>query len=529
MRYFIYARKSSESEDRQVQSIDDQLNALRNLARQRVLIVVSELTESRSAKAPGLRPVFADMLARIEAGEADGIICWHMNRLFRNSVDYGQVAWMLQQGVIKSIRTVDREYLPEDNVLLMAVEAGVATQYVIDLKKAVIRGMESKAEKGWFPGKAPPGYTNDKISKQIKVDLPRFKLVRQAWNLLLSGSYTVPQIHDRLHDWGFPKTARSNLYKLFSNPFYYGWFSFRGTLHPGNHEPMLTKQEFDRAQAILHKPNHIQPKKHEFAFTGLIRCGTCGCLVTAERRVKSYPKTGNTRVYVYYHCTGSKGCSKSGVRAEMIEEQIAAAIEGCSVDADFEPLLEQMSRRHELEQPGNELAVVEQTRLAIRKARDRLGRLLELRLSGEIEADEYQQFKVEAQSEIASLESAVQDRAAKAKRDQESLESAVRFATVAAKDFASGEVKTKRAIATALSESYLLTLGSLQIQPHPLLDRIRTFEPPKTPLHKVGIGTNASVNPLWWAWLDNIRTWIATENVAFVYRSEDAGDALPGR
>jgi site-specific DNA recombinase len=517
MRYFIYARKSSESEDRQVQSIDDQLRALRDLAHQRVLTVAIELTESRSAKAPGLRPVFADMLRRIEAGEADGIICWHMNRLFRNSVDYGQVAWMLQQGVIKSIRTVDREYLPEDNVLLMAVEAGVATQYVIDLKKAVIRGMESKAAKGWFPGKAPPGYLNDKLTKQISVDPPKFKLVRQAWDLLLSGSYTVPQIHDRLKGWGFPRMARSNLYKLLSNPFYYGWFSFRGSVHKGNHEPMLTKQEFDRAQTILHKPNHFQPQKHEFAFTGLIRCGTCGCLVTAERRVKTYPKTGNTRVYVYYHCTGSKGCSKSGVREELIAEKIAQTIESCSFDADFEPLLEEMCKRHELEQPGNELAIIEQTRLAIRKARDRLGRLLELRLAGEIDSDEYQRFKADAQTEIASLESTLQEHENKTRRDQESLECAVRFATVAIKDFANGEAKTKRAIATALSENYLLTLGNLQIRPHALLDRIRTFERPKTPLHMVGTGTTASLDPLWCSWLDNIRTWIARENISFSY------------
>lgn len=151
MRYILYARKSSESEDRQVQSIDDQLRVLRDFAKRTGLHVVAELTEAHSAKAPGTRPVFAELLARIERGESDGIVCWSINRLARNPVDSGQLSWLLQRGVLKSIRTVDREYLPEDNVLLMAVESGVANQYILDLRKAVIRGMEGKAARGWIP------------------------------------------------------------------------------------------------------------------------------------------------------------------------------------------------------------------------------------------------------------------------------------------------------------------------------------------------------------------------------------------
>ena len=95
MRYFLYARKSSEEKNRQVQSIEDQIEALRPLIEGRGLEVVDVLTESRSAKAPG-RPVFCEMLDRIQKGHADGILCWHLNRLTRNEIDSGTVrfpAW----------------------------------------------------------------------------------------------------------------------------------------------------------------------------------------------------------------------------------------------------------------------------------------------------------------------------------------------------------------------------------------------------------------------------------------------------
>jgi len=140
IKYFIYARKSSESEDRQVQSIQDQVDELQKLAKNSDLTVVNIFSESWSAKAPD-RPVFNEMLERIKNGEANGILCWKLNRLARNPIDGGTISWMLQEGLIQYIQTYGRGYSPNDNVIMMSVEFGMANQFIRDLRVDTKRGL----------------------------------------------------------------------------------------------------------------------------------------------------------------------------------------------------------------------------------------------------------------------------------------------------------------------------------------------------------------------------------------------------
>src|SRR3972149_10000837 len=170
IRYFLYARKSSEDEDRQIQSIESQITKLKQLSQEVNLKIVKTYTEAKSAKEPGVRDVFEKMIERVENGEADGILCWQINRLSRNPIDSGRISWLLQKGVLKSIQTIDRQYLPDDNVLLFNVESGMANQFIIDLRKNTKRGVEGKLQRGWLPSRAPLGYLNDKSEKVITQD-----------------------------------------------------------------------------------------------------------------------------------------------------------------------------------------------------------------------------------------------------------------------------------------------------------------------------------------------------------------------
>src|SRR5437667_6134677 len=203
-----------------------------------ITLAADPFKEEKSAKEPG-RPTFNDMLRRIERGEANAILCWDIDRLYRNPVDEGRVRWLLQRGIIREIRTPFRAFYPHDAGLLMGVEGGKATDHIITLRKGVFRGMRGKLDKGHRPGVAPPGYLNTPWKEQgerdILPDPERFELIRRAWDLMLTGQYSVRQIQ-RLaaEEWGLRsrKTKRlggrpysiSAWYRILTDPFYCGSF-----------------------------------------------------------------------------------------------------------------------------------------------------------------------------------------------------------------------------------------------------------------------------------------------------------------
>jgi site-specific DNA recombinase len=261
-KYFIYARKSSESDERQVQSIEDQTLIMSGIAKSYGLKIVDTITESKSAKEPRGRVEFEKMIQRIQKGEATGILCWKIDRLSRNPIDSAVIQWMLQKEAITSIRTPDREYRPEDNALVLSVESSMANQYIRDLSKNVKRGLKSKLDKGWMPCTAPLGYLNTKVEirgeNYIIKDPERYDLIRKGWDMLLTGNYNVAQVMKQLNEWGFrtrlwkkkgdKPLGKSTAYKIFNNAFYAGLIPYKDLFVQGKHDAMITLEEFDRVQ-----------------------------------------------------------------------------------------------------------------------------------------------------------------------------------------------------------------------------------------------------------------------------------------
>src|SRR5208283_2558 len=186
-KYFLYARKSTDVEDKQVLSIDAQINELREFAEREQLGIVAELIEKRSAKIPG-RPIFNDVLTRIEAGEADGILAWHPDRLARNSVDGGRIIYLLDTGKISTLKfpTVRFESDPQGKFMLN-IMFGQSKYYVDSLSENTKRGLREKVRRGEIPGPAPIGYINDYRTKQIFVDRERAPIVKEAFERYATG------------------------------------------------------------------------------------------------------------------------------------------------------------------------------------------------------------------------------------------------------------------------------------------------------------------------------------------------------
>jgi DNA invertase Pin-like site-specific DNA recombinase len=332
MKYFVYCRKSSEAEDRQVASIESQLTTLQERFGQNETIkIVDVYEEAFSAKAPG-RPLFNAMLARIERGEAQGIIAWAPDRLARNSIDGGRIVYSLDRGTIQDLKFAT--YTFENNSqgkFMLQIMFGQSKYYSDALSENVKRGNRTKLEKGWRPNQAPLGYLNDKATKTIVKDPDRYPLIRRMFDAALGGSHSVRHIcHLANNEWGFrtPQKKRmggkplalSGLYKVLTNPFYAGLVVWNGKVYPGAHEPIVSTEELNRVQAWLRRRDRPKPKTREFAFTGLIRCGECGRLVTAEEKVNRYGSH-----YTYYHCTKRRPdyrCRQRSITVERLEAQI---------------------------------------------------------------------------------------------------------------------------------------------------------------------------------------------------------------
>lgn len=328
--YILYARKSTESEDKQVQSIEDQVDVMLDLAARQGLKVIAVMRESRSAKAPFRRLEFDKMLATIKSGKANGILSWQLNRLSRNPAENGILQQMLQDEKIMAIQTYDRAYLPDDNAVVFGVEASMANQFIRDLRKGVKRGIAAKLRSGGISGVAPAGYTNNRLEKTIEIDPLRFPLIRKSIDMFLTGAYSVPQVLDTLNnEWlyrtpvrtksGGQPLSRTGLYDILGNPRLAGLIpnpEQPGEYFEANFPAMITMAEFDKVQELLGnrgKPRLCAGK--QFMLKGLLQCGECNCAITAELKSKKLA-SGQLKEYTYYHCTRKRPCSQKGAVTE---------------------------------------------------------------------------------------------------------------------------------------------------------------------------------------------------------------------
>jgi len=408
MHYFLYARKSTDVEDKQVLSIEAQLSELRVLAKQERLNVVEVFVEKKSAKMPG-RPIFNEMVARIQKGEAQGIVCWKIDRLARNPVDGGQIQWLLQNSVITHIQTHDRAYYPADNVLMMSVEFGMANQYIRDLSQNTKRGLREKARQGIYPSSAPLGYVNNPRTKTIAVDRRTAPIIRKAFEMYAENKYRLEDIAKFLHqnkistratrrwssDGGKPH-SKDQMTWMLSNPFYYGHFKYSGEMYEGKHTPLIDKKLFDRVQEVLKLRGKKKALKNSpQAFCGLLSCDTCHSAITAERQ----------KGHIYYRCTRKKGiCTEPYVREESLDFQLSELLARFVLPPEWAAELNRLVDKDEKEATQVAAASVEVMRSKIAALDGKIARLVDLFVEQDIERGEYLERKHALMAEKRSLQ-----------------------------------------------------------------------------------------------------------------------------
>jgi site-specific DNA recombinase len=342
MRYFQYIRKSTDDGDHQALSLEKQEREnLRRFGDDPEVVIVETIEEKRSAKVPG-RPLFNQMLNRIERGEADAILAWQPNRLARNSIDGGRVIYLVDTGKLKDLKFANYTFENNPQGKFMLSIAFANAKYDVDaLSSNVKGGNRTKRENGWLPNMAPSGYLNvdRKGPTPIIADPERFPLVKRLWEYALTGVYTVPQLLDMAtNEWGLRTKKRkkiggkplsfSGIYQLFKNPFYAGIIRHEGIDYPGKHPAMITMADFLAVQRILGRADAPRPVRHQWDYTGLLKC-VCGRSVTAEAKTNRFGSK-----YVYYHCSRRRTgnvCPEPYVEVRDLEVQMREFIESVTL------------------------------------------------------------------------------------------------------------------------------------------------------------------------------------------------------
>jgi site-specific DNA recombinase len=316
----LYARKSTESEERQVLSIDSQIKEMLELAERDGLEIVEIRRESHSAKESGQRPVYKEILEDVRRGRFNGILTWAPDRLSRNAGDLGSIVDLMDQKLLMEIRTYGQQFKnsPNEKFLLMILCSQAKLEN--DNKSVnVKRGLRTRVEMGLWPGPAPTGYMKEKRMDrkcETLLDPERAPIIKKMFEKVAYEHWSGRKIYNWLKfdlnlrtAAGKKHLSLGNIYKILDNTFYYGTFEYprkSGNWYQGKHEPIVTKELFDLVQSQI-KSNVLRVENKEFAFTKMMLCGLCGSGISADEKFKKHPSNGTVRRYVYYGCTKARG------------------------------------------------------------------------------------------------------------------------------------------------------------------------------------------------------------------------------
>lgn len=410
MKTVIYARVSSREQEQEGYSIPAQLKLLNDYAIKNSYKVVKEFIDVETAKRAG-RENFNLMIEALKKNsEIKAILCAKTDRLYRNFKDYVTVDELdteihfVKEGEILSKNSRSHEKFIHGIKVLMA------KNYIDNLSEETRKGMLEKAEQGIYPSVAPFGYKNVEINnngraiKDITIDDKIAPFIKKLFEMYTTKDYSLSLLVNAAYKEGIRnkngnKIGKSEIYQILHNPVYYGQFRWQGKLYQGNYPPIIPRELFDVAQEAFNAQNRPKQSKRNFAYTGLMVCGKCGCAITAEIKKNKY---------VYYHCTGFKGkCGNRYVREEEIADKFAEVVKRAQISENLLGLIKNTlleSHQDELEFHNRQLAVLNTQKT---KLENRLHQIYIDKIDGKISGESYEKMLNDWQSELRQINKAI--------------------------------------------------------------------------------------------------------------------------
>ncbi len=339
----VYGRVSSKEQEKEGFSIPAQLKLLRAYAVEKGFAVVQEYVDVETAKRAG-RTGFTAMVeffaqeskAKTPAHACRVLLVEKTDRLYRNLKDWVRLDELDPEIHFVKENVVFSRDSRSSEKFIHGIKVLMAKNYIDNLSEETRKGMLEKAEQGIYPSFAPLGYINVQCGdkRYIQPDPELAPLIRQLFEWYATGNHSLLELARKANIEGLSyrktgnKVGKSTVHKILNSPIYYGNFDWAGKRYRGIHEPIITRELFDRVQEVFAGKGHCRtrPHKHQWAFQGLVFCGHCGCALTAEI------KKGR---YVYYHCTGHKGkCPEKYVREEEMAQQFGEALRAIQMDRE---------------------------------------------------------------------------------------------------------------------------------------------------------------------------------------------------
>ncbi len=319
---FSYSRVSSDEQFKEGFSISSQTKLIKKYANEHDFIIDEEFVDIESAKKAGrtnfgvMVGKFQQMKRRFDEPPKMILLCEKTDRLYRNIRD-----WVIIDDLDIEIHFVkENQILSKDSKssekFVHGIKVLMAKSYVDNLSEETRKGMLEKAEQGHFPMGAPLGYSNvRRHGKSVIEPDSNAPLVTQMFHMYASGEHSLKTVQEEMIKQGLngrngAPLTNSTVHNILRNPIFYGAFRYKGHLYLGKHEPLISKEVLDLCQETMAKrfQGMKKKRKHEFVYQGLITCGDCGCILTAEIKKEKY---------IYYHCSnGRKKCQKKIYFAE---------------------------------------------------------------------------------------------------------------------------------------------------------------------------------------------------------------------
>src|SRR5260370_5027363 len=398
----IYARVSSKEQEKEGFSIPAQLKLLKEYADANGFAVAQEYVDVETAKQAG-RAAFGEMVAYLKAHRSVRVMLVEKtDRLYRNLKDWVTVDELdvemhfPKEGVVLSRESRSSEKFMHGIKVLMA------KNYIDNLSEEARKGMQEKAEQGIWPTVAPLGYRNvagPDGKKIIELDPDSAPVLARLFEWYAAGTLSLKEAAQKASAAGlvYRKSGApvpvSTVHSILPNRLYMGEFEWNGRIYLGNHQPLVTRDLWERVQGVLdgrYAKKHRR-LKHNFAFSGLIACGHCGCSIVGEIKKQRY---------VYYHCTGYKGrCEEPYVREEVIEQRFTNLLGRLKFDDEgLEWVREARAASHADERREHDDAI-KRLRAEYDRLQNRIHAMYVDKLDGKVDGAFFERMSGEARTE----------------------------------------------------------------------------------------------------------------------------------